>query len=321
MVIALGGNAIIKERQRGTVYEQFANSRESLKEFTSLVKEGHELVLTHGNGPQVGNILIRVENAREEAYELPLGVCVAESQGEMGYMLAQTLKNFLHLEGLPREVVAVLTQVIVDRYDPATIKPTKPIGPFLTEDQARHLTEQGVPVIEDSGRGRRRIVPSPVPKKVVEGKLIKRLLDQGVLVVACGGGGMPVYLDDKGCLEGVDAVVDKDLASAQLALEVGATDLIILTSVERVCLYFGEPNQRALDHLTLDEAKRFLAEGHFAPGSMGPKIAAAIRFLEEGGERGGDLGRRAPGRCGERPGRHGDRAKKIVTGAIFRNEK
>jgi len=283
VVIALGGNAIIKNYQRGTVYEQFANTRESLKDIPGIINEGHDLVVTHGNGPQVGNILIRVEEAIDEAYELPLGVCVAETQGEMGYMIAQTLKNFFTLNGIEREVAAVLTQVIVDPDDPATFNPTKPIGPFLDEEGAVGLKERGIPYIEDAGRGYRRVVPSPIPLKIVETPVIRTLLETGTLVVAVGGGGMPVYRDHRNCLEGVDAVVDKDLASEVLAAELGADEFIILTDVDKVCINFRKPDQTQLDRLTVAEAKVFLDEGHFPAGSMGPKIRAAIKFLEEDG--------------------------------------
>jgi len=285
IVIALGGNAIIKNYQRGTVPEQFANTREALKDLPGLVKDGHEVVVTHGNGPQVGNILIRVEEAIESAYELPLGVCVAESQGEMGYMIAQTLRNYLILNGIDRQVATILTQVVVDPDDPATTKPTKPIGPFLDSNGKKSLEERGIPVIDDAGRGFRRVVPSPIPLKVVEAPVIRSLLETGFLVVAVGGGGMPVYYDHRQCLEGIDAVVDKDLASEVLAAELGADDLIILTEVDYVYLDFGKPNARPLRSLTVAEAKSHLEQGHFPPGSMGPKIRAAIKFLEEDGGR------------------------------------
>ena len=284
IVVALGGNAIIKEYQRGTVYEQFANAREALKDVPELVKAGHELVITHGNGPQVGNILIRVEEAITEAYELPLGVCVAETQGEMGYMIAQTLKNFFILNGIEKEVAALLTQVIVDREDPATVTPSKPVGPFLTTSQVESLKKRGLMVMEDAGRGMRRIVPSPIPLKVVETPVILELLEQGVLVVAAGGGGMPVYIDQRGCLEGIDAVVDKDLASSLLATEIGADAFVILTAEEKVSLHYGQPNQVNLDHLTVAQARKYREDGHFPPGSMGPKIESAIRFLDAGGK-------------------------------------
>lgn len=285
MVVALGGNAIIKQYQRGTVPEQFANARNSLQDIPKLIQEGYELVITHGNGPQVGNILIRVEKSIETAYELPLGVCVAESQGEMGYMIAQTLKNFFTQDKIDKDVVSILTQVVVDPDHPDTFTPSKPIGPFLDDTQRKSLEARRVPFVEDAGRGYRRIVPSPVPFSVVESDVIRMLLEKGVLVVAAGGGGMPVYVDHRGCLEGIDAVVDKDLASAVLAEALGAQDLVILTATEKVSLNFNKPDQVDLDRLTVAEARKYGKEGHFPPGSMGPKIEAAIRFLEAGGER------------------------------------
>jgi carbamate kinase len=285
MVIALGGNAVIKKYQRGTVYEQFANARASLKDVVPLVQEGYELIITHGNGPQVGNILIRVEESIETAYDLPLGVCVAESQGEMGYMIAQTLQNFFILNKIEKEVISLLTQVVVDPDHPATFTPSKPIGPYLDAEQVKSLEERKIPYIDDAGRGLRRIVPSPIPLKVVEGKLIRRLLDEGVLVVAAGGGGMPVYVDHRGCFEGVDAVVDKDLASSLLATEVDADEFIILTATDKVSLNYQKPDQVDLDRLTVGEARKYQDEGHFPPGSMGPKIDSAVRFLEAGGSR------------------------------------
>jgi len=284
IVIALGGNAIIKDYQRGTVPEQFENARESLQDVVKLIQIGYEVIITHGNGPQVGNILIRVEEAKEEAYELPLGVCVAESQGEMGYMIAQTLKNFFICNKINKEVISIITQVVVDKDAPETFAPVKPIGPFLSEEEADKLNKRGVPCIEDSGRGYRRIVPSPIPNQIVELSTIKQLIESGVLVIAAGGGGMPVYIDDRDCLEGIDAVVDKDLASSLLAAEIGADDLVILTTTQYVYLNFGKPDQKPLKKITLKEAKEHLAAGQFPPGSMGPKMEAALKFLESGGK-------------------------------------
>jgi carbamate kinase len=283
IVVALGGNAIIKEGQRGTVYEQFANTRASLAGIVELIKRGHSLVLTHGNGPQVGNILIRAEEAREKAYDLPLGVCVAQSQGEMGYMIQQSLQNTLLLNQILRPVVTVITQVVVPKSEYSAEKPIKPIGPFLTKAQAEKLMQHGIPMVEDSGRGYRRVVPSPIPYRIVEQDVIKRLIEDGVIVIAVGGGGIPVYLEPDGRYEGVDAVVDKDLASAILALGIDASQMIIMTSVEKVKLNFGTPQEKPLDHLTVLEAMQYMADGHFPPGSMGPKMQAAIQFLKFGG--------------------------------------
>jgi carbamate kinase len=284
IVVALGGNAIIKQGQAGTVYEQFANTRASLRGIVELVKRGHSLVLTHGNGPQVGNILIRAEEARGKAYDLPLGVCVAQSQGEMGYMIQQSLQNALLLNHIERPVITVISQVVVSKGEYTTEKPTKPVGPFYSKAQAEALMATGLQMIEDSGRGYRRVVPSPVPYRVVEQDVIRRLLDAGVIVIAVGGGGIPVYLESDGRYEGVDAVVDKDLASAVLAEAIGAGRIIIMTGVEKVKLNFGSPQETELNHLTVLEAMKYMADGHFPPGSMGPKIQAAIRFMKFGGQ-------------------------------------
>jgi carbamate kinase len=233
----------------------------------------------------VGNILIRVEAAKGLAYDVPLGVCVAETQGEMGYMIAQSLKNRLIRDDLKRDVACVLTQSVVDRDDPSILKPSKPVGRFYTADEAESMSALGKSMMEDAGRGWRRVVPSPKPLSIVESNTVKELISRGDIVVACGGGGMPVYFEDDGTLEGVDGVVDKDLASAVLAVEVGADELIILTEVERVALNFNTPDQRFLDRLNVAEARRYLAEGHFGEGSMRPKIEAVIYFLENGGRK------------------------------------
>ena len=284
VLVALGGNAILKESEFGTVTQQFANTRHALEGVVEVVKHGARLVLTHGNGPQVGNLLIRVEAARDRAYDVPLGVCVAQSQGEMGYMIGQSLQNHLELQGLYREVVTVLTQVVVAKDDPSMLHPTKPIGPFYQEDQARKLQAQGLILVEDSGRGFRRVVPSPRPLSVVEGPVIRALVSLGIIVIAAGGGGMPVYVEPDGRYEGVDGVVDKDLASAILATEVGAQRMVILTGVDKVFLDFRKPTARAVDQLTASEARGHLRDGQFPPGSMGPKILAAVEFIERGGE-------------------------------------
>ena len=285
IVVALGGNSIIRPGEDPTVYSQFANTREALRPIAELVRAGHDVVLTHGNGPQVGNILIRSEKAAGEAYELPLGVCVAQSQGEMGYMIAQCMKNMLVRGGVSdREVVAVVTQVLVDPDDPAMSNPVKPVGPFFDEKRARELEKHGVAVREDAGRGWRRVVPSPVPRSVVERHSIRNLIDHGYIVVAVGGGGCPVYYEADGTLEGVDAVVDKDLASKVLALEIGAQVMIISTGVPHACLWYGTERERPIERATASEFRKWLDEGHFAAGSMEPKIRAAVEFVENGGE-------------------------------------
>ncbi len=284
IVIALGGNALIREGQRGTIEEQFENTRKSLDSVIYCLKQGFEVVITHGNGPQVGNELLRVEAARDIVPELPLGVCVADTEGAMGYMIQQSLVNRLRKEGLQKCVVTLLTQVIVDRHDTAFHNPTKPVGPFYKKEQARIFNkERGWNMVEDSKRGYRRVVPSPMPLEIVEKESVRRLLDAGEVVIAAGGGGIPVIEED-GNLEGVDVVIDKDLASSVLALSIKANYLMMLTDVEKVFLNFKTPLQRPLDILTVDEASRYAKEGHFPPGSMGPKIDASVRFLKGGGE-------------------------------------
>ncbi|MCS6804004.1 MAG: carbamate kinase [Acidobacteriota bacterium] len=285
ILIALGGNALIKPHQAGTIDEQLANLAAGLDGIVELVERGHQLVITHGNGPQVGNILLRVEAARGQAYDLPLDVCVAQSQGELGYLIQQSLQNALLRRGLKRPVVSVISQVIVSEDELRWQKPTKPIGPFYTEGQAQLLKKQGYSMVQDAGRGYRRVVRSPAPLAIVEQDVIKMLFEQGVIVIAVGGGGIPVTMNANGYLRGVAAVVDKDLASATLANAIGADKIMDLTSVEKVKLNYGKPNERDLDRLTTSEAKRYLADGQFPRGSMGPKIEASIQFLEHGGQR------------------------------------
>jgi carbamate kinase len=286
-VVALGGNAVIKKGQRGDIYEQFANARESLEPLIPLIAAGAPLVLTHGNGPQVGDLLLMAEAARGEVPELPLGVLVADTQGQMGYMFQQSLKNRLISGGIDRDVVTVLTQVVVARDDDRLRRFTKPIGPFFDEAAAKQrMADKGVVLKEDAGRGWRRVVPSPTPLAIVETEIIRELLGHGDVVIACGGGGIPVYHEEDGRLEGVDAVVDKDLASAVLARDLGAQVFVSATSVERVYLDFSKPNRRPLDVVTSAEAKAYLDQGHFGEGSMRPKVAAIIGFLEGGGKLG-----------------------------------
>ena len=285
VVIALGGNALIKRGQKGTVYEQFANAREALTDVVELVRQGYSVVITHGNGPQVGNIVIRTEAALGKAYDVPLGVAVAESEGEIGYMLQQTLQNKLRAAGIKKDVVTVLTQVICDKNDPQLKNPTKPIGPFYSKEEIERVKNRGIRIIEDAGRGYRRVVPSPIPLDVVEKNAIKKLIEEDVIVIAAGGGGMPVYIDENGNLEGIDGVVDKDFATAVLAEKIKAKAMVILTSVEMVYLNFNSPQQKPIRKMTVSEAKKYLKEGHFAEGSMAPKIRASAQFLEHGGEK------------------------------------
>ncbi len=285
IVIALGGNALISEGQRGTIVEQFENVRKSLDGIIYCIKRGYGVVITHGNGPQVGNMLLMVEASRNQVPELTLGVCVADTEGTIGYMIQQSLTNRLRKEGVDKCVVTVLTQVVVDKNDKAFSNPTKPIGHFFTKEEAeRFHREKGWHVVEDSHRGYRRVVPSPKPLKIVEERAIKSLLEAGDIVIAAGGGGIPVVMKEDGDLEGVDVVIDKDLASSVLARDIKSDYLIMLTGVEHVFLNFKQPNERVLNALTVKKAQRYLKEGHFPEGSMGPKVQAAINFLTWGGE-------------------------------------
>jgi len=283
-VIALGGNAIASTGKED-IHEQFANTRKSLEGIVELIKEGYNLAITHGNGPQVGNALLRVERTAKEIPALPLGVIVADTEGGMGYMIEQSLQNKLYRLGIKREVVTIATQVIVDPNDPSIKKPTKFIGPFYTEAQAEKLAVLFNWVIkEDSGRGYRRVVPSPIPLEIINKRIIQQLVDAGIIVIAAGGGGIPIYIEKDGTYEGVDAVIDKDRASAVLARDINAHTLIILTNVENVYLNYKKHNQIKLEKITLTEAKKYLADGHFPPGNMGPKIEAAVIFLENSGK-------------------------------------
>ncbi len=286
VLIALGGNAILQHKEKGTSEEQFENVRKTCEEMVRLVAEGYRIAITHGNGPQVGDILLKNEIAKNTLPAMPLDVCGAESQGMIGYMMQQSMYNELRKAGLNIPVATVLTQTLVRKDDPAFQSPTKPIGPFYTAMEASRLrVEKGWTVINDSGRGYRRVVPSPIPASITEGSVIKELFNQGTIVIACGGGGVPVLADENGALQGVEAVIDKDHGAALLATLISADILLILTDVEKVALNYGRPNQKDIDDMTTGEAKMYLAEGHFPGGSMGPKVESAIRFLEAGGER------------------------------------
>ena len=284
MVIALGGNALIREGQRGTNAEQFENVQKSMDGIIYCLKQGYQVVITHGNGPQVGNLLLMVEATRNRVPELPLGVCVADTEGAIGYMIQQSLTNLLRRAGIDQCVVTVLTQVVVDKNDKAFSNPTKPIGPFFLKKEAeRFQRENGWHIMEDSHRGYRRVVASPNPLKIVEIRAIKSLLEAGDIVIAVGGGGIPVVQRENGDLVGVDVVIDKDLASSVLARDINAEILVMLTGVEHVYLNYRQTNERALDRLTMSDAVRYLEEGHFLPGSMEPKVQAAVNFLNWGG--------------------------------------
>lgn len=285
VVVALGGNAISKANEKGTITQQFENTRQSLKGIVKLIESGHRVIVTHGNGPQVGNALIRVEEARDMVPSLPLGVIVADLTGGMGYMIAQSLRNVFLDSKIEKEVTTVLTQVVVDPNDPSIAEPTKYVGPFFKEEDVAQIEkERGWVMKEDKGRGFRRVVPSPVPQEIVEKDVIATMLDNDVVVVAVGGGGVPVYYDDRGWLEGVDAVIDKDHASALLGNKVNAEKLVILTGVDKVAINFGTEKQQELDKMTVAEAQKHLNDGQFPKGSMGPKVEAAINFIKNGGK-------------------------------------
>lgn len=284
-VVALGGNAITREFEEGNIYQQFANTRKSLVGIVEMIEEGYRVVITHGNGPQVGNALIRVEEGRHLVPPIPLGVLVADTEGGMGYMIEQSLENMLHRKGLHKRVITLLTQVIVDRNDPSILNPTKFVGPFFRKsDVDRIQKERGWVLKRDSRRGWRRVVPSPFPLEIVERETIRQLVASDCVIIACGGGGIPVYTEDDGTLEGIDGVIDKDLASAVLARDVGAHELYILTAVQKVAIGFGSKSQVDLDRMSIAEAAGYFEEGEFPPGSMGPKIEASIQFLRQGGE-------------------------------------
>jgi carbamate kinase len=285
IVIALGGNALAQPGEEGTITQQFRHTRESLGAVVELAREGWHIAIVHGNGPQVGNELIRNEQSRDIVPPLPLGVLVAATEGWIGYMIQQSLQNALRRGGVERQVVTMVTQVLVDPDDPELQRPTKPIGRTMDEATARSLAaEMGGEVAETKG-GWRRIVPSPRPTAIVEREMIRALVGQGHLVIAAGGGGCPVYVHEKWGLEGMDAVVDKDRAAAILGRDIGADVLVILTDVDRVYLGFGTPEQRAIERLTVAEAEALLAGGELGSGSMAPKVEAAAEFVRRGGTR------------------------------------
>lgn len=288
-VIAIGGNSLIKDAKHQSVEDQYQAAKETCLHIADMIEAGYEVIIGHGNGPQVGFILRRSEIAAktEGMHEVPLDVCGADTQGAIGYALQQNLQNELRRRGAPKPVATVVTQVLVDREDPAFKSPSKPIGGFMDEAEARHREkDMGWNIVEDAGRGWRRVVASPLPKEIVEIEAIRALIAAGVIVISTGGGGIPVVRDASEDLVGVAAVIDKDFGSSLLATNVGAELFVISTAVEKVALNFGKPDQKWLDKMTLAEAKGYLAAGtHFAKGSMAPKVQAIIRFLEAGGKR------------------------------------
>ncbi len=286
VVIAIGGNSLIPDKDHKSVQDQYAAAAETDDHIASLVEQGWDVAISHGNGPQVGFILRRSEMSSSELHEIPLDYCGADTQGAIGYMLQQNLINDFRQRGINKSVATVVTQVEVDANDPAFAAPSKPIGSFMDKAEAtKRRDEEGWDIKEDAGRGWRRVVASPAPMRIVELDVIKQLLDAGVATIAVGGGGIPVVTNDKGDLEGIAAVIDKDLASALLASQVDADLLLISTAVEQVALNFGKPNEEWVSQFTLAELKGYLEEGgHFAEGSMAPKMRAVVQFMEAGGK-------------------------------------
>ena len=285
-VLAIGGNSLIKDKDHIALSSQYEAIQETSKFIAELIAEGQRLIITHGNGPQVGFIYRRGELARHELPLIPLDICGADTQGAIGYMIQMALLNEFRKLSVEKKVAVVVTKVIVDRDDPSFQHPSKPIGSFMSEEEATlHRKEAGWQVMEDAGRGFRRVVPSPIPIEIVELDVVRLLVEDGYIVIAAGGGGIPVIRNEQGDLEGVEAVIDKDMGSSLLARNLGADTFIISTSVDAVYLNFGQVDQKPLRRVSLSEIKKYLKEGHFKPGSMRPKIEAIIQFLEGGGEK------------------------------------
>ncbi|MFA5837676.1 MAG: carbamate kinase [Bellilinea sp.] len=285
VVVAVGGNSLIKDAKHQTVPDQYQAGAESMHHIADMISAGYDVVVTHGNGPQVGFILRRSEIARNELHEVPLDYCGADTQGAIGYMFVQALHNEFRTRKMNKKAVAVVTQTVVDRSDKAFQNPTKPIGSFMDEKMAKEKqANEGWNVVEDAGRGWRRVVASPIPSEIVEAEAIRKLIDDGFVVIGVGGGGIPVIRKENGDLVGVEAVIDKDFGSSVLATLIKADMFIISTAVEKVAINFNKPDQKWLDRLTVAEAKKYIEEGHFAKGSMLPKVQAILRFLESGGK-------------------------------------
>jgi len=284
-VVAVGGNSLIKDKSHQTIPDQYAAAAESMGHIVGMIQAGWDVVITHGNGPQVGFILRRSELSRHELHEVPLDYCGADTQGAIGYMFQQALYNEFRQRGIQKQAATVVTQVLVRAQDPAFKHPTKPIGSFMDESTAsRRAAGEGWSVVEDAGRGWRRVVASPLPIGIVQREIIEAMIAAGFVVIAVGGGGIPVVEDPAGNLVGVEAVIDKDFASALLAASIAADLFLISTAVPQIALNYGKPDQQWLDKISLAEAKQYLQQGHFAKGSMGPKVQAIINYLEAGGK-------------------------------------
>lgn len=285
-VIAVGGNALIKDKNHETIQDQFIAASDTIAHIADMILDGWDVVITHGNGPQVGFNLRRSELAAGEVFEVPLDYCGADTQGSIGYMFAQALHNEFHRRGIEKQAVAIVTQTIVDKNDPAFQNPTKPIGSFMDEATAKErAAKDGWTVVEDAGRGWRRVVPSPIPQRIIEAKSIRSLIDQGFIVVGVGGGGIPVIELENGDITGVEAVIDKDFGAAIVAGAVKADLFLISTGVEKVAIHFNTPQVKWLDEMTVAEARQYIEEGHFAKGSMLPKIEAILKYMDGGGKR------------------------------------
>jgi carbamate kinase len=284
-VVAVGGNSLIKDAKHQTIPDQYTAAVESMKHIAGMIESGWEVVITHGNGPQVGFILRRAELALSELHMVPLDYCGADTQGAIGYMFQRALYNEFRARGIQKLAATVVTQTLVERNDPAFQNPSKPIGSFMDEGTAKHrTTEDGWSVVEDAGRGWRRVVPSPLPQRIIEQPAIDALIQAGYVVISVGGGGIPVIEDERGDLVGVEAVIDKDFGASILSSGIGADLFLITTAVEKVALHYNKPQQVWLDRMTMEEARRYLAEGHFAKGSMEPKIRAILQYMERGGK-------------------------------------
>ncbi len=287
-VVAFGGNALLRGDQRGTIDEQESNAYEACNNLTKLLESNYNLVVTHGNGPQVGNILL-ANTAGHKLYglpDMPLDISVAYSQGFIGYVIEQQLRNVLMAKDMDRDIISIITQVLVNKDDPAFEKPTKPIGPFYTKDEADVISNETKSIFKEDARGRgwRKVVASPTPLVIFNRQTIEKIAREGHIVIAVGGGGIPCFYVESNKLQGIDAVIDKDLASSLLASQIRADKLFILTDVPKVCINFNTPQEKALDKMTIAEAKRYLAEGQFGEGSMAPKVRAAINFVERSGK-------------------------------------